>query len=380
MLPPSIAAKPPEGLRREVRPGKAPRQLALNPRNHKLCKKGKSLPIKPTRSLVCGLAIAIGLASTGTAQAQATGVPPQPDRNPLRVAKARGAETQPTLPGDAPTVAWSEQEVAAARADCAEILADLAVDYESLPPLKEGACGAPAPILLKSIGTAPKVVIDPPATVTCKLARALSVWLDRMVQPEAKACLGSPVVKLANASSYVCRNRYNGTDTPLSEHGLANALDVSEFVFQSGQKLTVLASWPRVMVADAPPDPLPNPVRVPASPEITGSTARVERMAGLTAMATDAKSNPFVLPRANAKTNPFVLPAAAPKVPLSKPPAEATPPETETASERKTKFVTKVHRDACNAFGTVLGPNSNDAHKDHFHLDMKARRHKAICE
>ena len=66
------------------------------------------------------------------------------------------------------------------------------------------------------------------------------------------------MVKLANASSYVCRNRYDGTDTPLSEHALANALDVSEFVFQSGEKVTVLASWPRLVTAAETPAPRPH--------------------------------------------------------------------------------------------------------------------------
>ena len=68
------------------------------------------------------------------------------------------------------------------------------------------------------------------------------------MQPKARAAIGAPVVKLHNASSYVCRNRYGGETTPLSEHALANALDVSEFVFQSGEKVTVLANWPRVVV------------------------------------------------------------------------------------------------------------------------------------
>jgi hypothetical protein len=44
------------------------------------------------------------------------------------------------------------------------------------------------------------------------------------------------------------------------------------------------------------------------------------------------------------------------------------------------EFVRKVHDDACNIFGTVLGPEANDAHKDHFHLDMKKRRRSALCE
>jgi hypothetical protein len=39
-----------------------------------------------------------------------------------------------------------------------------------------------------------------------------------------------------------------------------------------------------------------------------------------------------------------------------------------------------LHEDACRRFGTVLGPNANDAHKDHFHLDMKKRRRASFCE
>ena len=32
------------------------------------------------------------------------------------------------------------------------------------------------------------------------------------------------------------------------------------------------------------------------------------------------------------------------------------------------------------AFETVLGPDANEAHKNHFHLDMKKRRYVKICE
>ena len=50
-------------------------------------------------------------------------------------------------------------------------------NYEPLPPIKQGLCGAPAPILLKSLGSDPEVKINPAATVDCTLARALSRWL-----------------------------------------------------------------------------------------------------------------------------------------------------------------------------------------------------------
>ncbi len=60
----------------------------------------------------------------------------------------------------------------------------------------------------------------------------------------------------------------------------------------------------------------------------------------------------------------------------------ATPPQAESRSlsDRKSKFVKIVHDDACNIFGTVLGPEANEAHKNHFHLDMKARKRRAFCE
>ena len=53
----------------------------------------------------------------------------------------------------------------------------------------------------------------------------------------------------------------------------------------------------------------------------------------------------------------------------------APPPvAAEPAPDSKSQFITYLHEDACRRFGTVLGPNANEAHKDHFHLDMKKRR------
>jgi hypothetical protein len=320
-----------------------------------------------TLNLLARLGLAVLLALPAAAHAQDGDRTPTPERNPLRgqAKKADGA----VLPAKAPTVEWSEREVAAAKTDCTKILAGLALDYEALPPIKEGKCGAPAPILLKAIGSEPRVEINPPATVTCAMARALSAWLDKTVQPEAKARVGAPVVKLANASSYVCRKRYNGSDTPLSEHALANALDVSEFVFQSGEKVAVLTSWPRFLVE--PPPPLAKPTRDDA--EITGSIAAAAPRAEPTNAVDVAKSRTV-----DARTNPFVVPTGVAKVPPPKPPAEATPPG--KPADRTGAFVRKVHQDACDSFGTVLGPEANEAHKDHFHFDMKARSRKAFCQ
>ena len=44
------------------------------------------------------------------------------------------------------------------------------------------------------------------------------------------------------------------------------------------------------------------------------------------------------------------------------------------AGDERAAFLRDIHDGACQIFGTVLGPEANDAHKNHFHLDMTERR------
>jgi peptidoglycan hydrolase-like protein with peptidoglycan-binding domain len=257
-----------------------------------------------------------GLEVQGSRRFAATEQSPQTERNPARSGLA---EQIPPSPGQMATIPWTEAEIAEAKAQCSEALSSLTLNYESLPPLKEGLCGAPAPILLKSLGRDPEIALDPPATVTCTLAKALSAWLSESVQPHAKALFNSPVTKL-HVGSYTCRNRNGGADLPLSEHALANALDISDFVLTSGERIAVVDSWP----SDNPPLPMPNPDRV-------SSISSVKRVS----------------------------------VSLDDP-------------ERV--FLKSVRDDACGIFGTVLGPGADEAHKSHLHLDMKERRGGSFCQ
>jgi hypothetical protein len=305
------------------------------------------------------------------AQAETGDAPFAPDRNPFR-AKTPATVDEPTakpvLPSEKQTVLWSDDQVASAKLDCAKMLSGVTLEYETLPPLKEGICGAPAPILVKSIGG---VAIEPPATMTCALASGVASWIGKTLQPKAKALLGTQVVKLHNATSYACRNRYGGETTPLSEHALANALDISEFVFESGETVTVLADWPRVVKASAETTGSVTPPQAASPKEIEA----VE----ITQAKASAETNPFAV-TVKAKTNPFVVPTAVAETPPPTPPAEATAPQTQSQTELKGEFVKVVHDDACQTFGTVLGPAANEAHKNHFHFDMKARRKTAFCE
>jgi hypothetical protein len=54
------------------------------------------------------------------------------------------------------------------------------------------------------------------------------------------------------------------------------------------------------------------------------------------------------------------------------------PPSKEDAP--KSRFLKSVHKTACNIFGTTLGPEANEAHRNHFHLDMFPRRRRGYCE
>ena len=50
-----------------------------------------------------------------------------------------------------PAPAWKPEEIAAAKARCAAILKDIDAVSEPQPPIREGQCGAPAPIRLKTM-------------------------------------------------------------------------------------------------------------------------------------------------------------------------------------------------------------------------------------
>ncbi len=99
-----------------------------------------------------------------------------------------------------------------------------------------GGCGSAAAIEVTRIGS---VALTPSATISCPLAAELDDWLKTSVQPAAKARLGTSVTEIHVAASYVCRRRNNSFTGKLSEHGKANALDMSGFSFAAQKEVTV---------------------------------------------------------------------------------------------------------------------------------------------
>ena len=248
--------------------------------------------------------------------------------------------------------AWSEGEIRAAREECAALLGNLPAEWSVAPPMRAMTCGTPGPITLSSVGAA-KVALVPAATTNCSTAAALSRWMDQHVQPAAVKHFGVPVARVTIATSYDCRNRYGQKQAPLSEHALANALDLSSFKLTDGRTVTVLGGWgptargtqvaPVQTAGAAKTDSKVSPVR------------QQERM-GLGAQSLDVSN------------------AARAKV------GAVTTVSTAIAKGPEAEFLRSVHSSACTVFGTVLGPEANEAHRDHFHLDMKYRRRNSFCQ
>ncbi|MGE7468823.1 extensin family protein [Bosea sp. NPDC003192] len=78
------------------------------------------------------------------------------------------------------------------------------------------------------------VKLLPPPTVSCELARAVSLWLDTSLQPLARGAFGRELTALRVGGGHECRRRNRQTGGPLSEHATGKALDI--FAFQLGEE------------------------------------------------------------------------------------------------------------------------------------------------
>ncbi|WP_027595767.1 extensin family protein [Pseudomonas sp. LAIL14HWK12:I7] len=119
---------------------------------------------------------------------------------------------------------------------------------------------------------------------SCPLAVAYALFEQHGLQPAAQRVLGQPVTQVDHLGSFACRNVYHRKQGRLSQHATANALDISGFRLQDGQRIVLAQDW--------------------------------------------------------------------------------------QAGGQKAEFLREVQQVACERFSTVLGPDYNAAHHNHFHVDM----------
>jgi hypothetical protein len=144
-------------------------------------------------------------------------------------------------------------------------------------------CGAESPYEM-SAADGGRVSMKPPAMLRCPMVPQVDQWVASVVEPAARKYYGQPLAEVTVAASYACRPMNHVSGAHLSEHGYANAIDISRFTLASGEVITVKGGW--------------------------------------------------------------------------------------YGSERERAFLRTVHDGACSNFTTVLGPEHDANHKDHFHLDL----------
>ena len=212
---------------------------------------------------------------------------------------------------------------------------------------------------------------------------ALHRWLERDVQPLARKHLGAPVVRIETMSSYSCRNAYGRTGSRLSEHGKANALDIGAFVTARGETAMVR----RRLGSDRPPD------RRPGSRRQGRGRESPSRRQSARQRSRPRPRPPQPIPPSCALARRSAFPASpcwsrvcrrieSPSLGLA-PPSRLGGPKPPAAAHPSGKmdFLRAAHRSACTLFNTVLGPEANNAHQNHFHVDMAERiKNTKICE
>src|SRR5262245_39636558 len=104
------------------------------------------------------------------------------------------------------------------------------------------ACGAINPFTVSATGGG-SVLLQPPALLRCPMIPALDYWVERVVQPAARYHLRGRVVELTVIGSYACRPMNHVHGARLSEHGHANAVDISTFVLDNGVSVKVKDGW-----------------------------------------------------------------------------------------------------------------------------------------
>ena len=246
--------------------------------------------------------------------------------------------------------------------ECVNLLAPIIAQVVPLAPLRYGDCGTPAPVLLRSFGGKDKVAVDPPMLMNCPMVVALNRWLDKVVQPAARATLGSPVTRLVG-SSYACRNLYNLPKERRSQHAFANAIDLPVFFLADGRRVDLATGWG------------------PTRRDLLAGVKLVPIVAKTT--TSDAEAGAVISAKGTAAGITVPVKASAGDAVGATPPesqSNAKPPVVDPLSLPQAKFLRQVHDGACEVFSTVLGPEANDVHRTHLHLDLQERHSLNVCQ
>jgi hypothetical protein len=245
--------------------------------------------------------------------------------------------------------------------ECLRLLAPVAAEVVPLAPIRDGACGTAAPVFLYSLGREVRVSIDPPLLLNCPMVVALDRWMGR-VQAAALESLGSPIARVIG-SSYSCRTAYSRDDTGLSQHAFANAIDIPVFILANGKRIDIAKEWgaTRRDVAASRAKPAASSANKKPADQQTTTLTGFDRAKSKLASLTVAMKKSTEAGSSADKQGETGLSVASTSTPQA-------------------KFWRRIHHDACELFSTVLGPEANEAHRDHLHLDLQGRNALSVCQ
>jgi len=124
-----------------------------------------------------------------------------------------------------------------------QCLADFAKLDVKIQPLPDrtfpNGCSATHAVKLVAIG----IPITNLGAMKCAMALPFTRWVREIVSQQSIPTLGKPVIRIESYGTFACRPKNNVKGADISEHGRANAVDISAFVLQGGRRITVAADW-----------------------------------------------------------------------------------------------------------------------------------------
>ncbi len=125
---------------------------------------------------------------------------------------------------------------------CHAALEQADVGFSILPERQaEGGCGWETAVRVTE--AAAPYSAPQPITSRCAVAAGLHMWETQVLIPAAEEHFGTGIAEIIHYGTYACRPVYNRQGARLSEHALANAIDIAGFRLENGRTVTVLAGW-----------------------------------------------------------------------------------------------------------------------------------------
>lgn len=145
-----------------------------------------------------------------------------------------------------PVGAFTGRKLAALGDDfnqCRALLDKAGVDYEVKPPRGADQCVQDDGLVPRA-GGATSIGYRPASVApSCPVVAALALWEWQVVQPAARAHLGTSVSSIGHFGSYSCRRMYGASEGQWSEHATGNSIDIASFALDDGTSINVLDSW-----------------------------------------------------------------------------------------------------------------------------------------